>query len=120
MKKTITRRVIIRIDQFVKLRNRAIKYDELLGDSPYDRAWCEPLTMKEIDQYWTMSLLKNPNLGHCDPIKYFFIHHRLYESAYTKDLSRIPYTADGQIWVWPARCKDEKQLVWGVFEKDLP
>ena len=120
MERTISRRIIIRIDQFFKLRNRATKYDASIGDSLYDRAWSEPLTKEEIEQYWVMSLLKNLNIKHCDPVKYFFTHQELYDSKYINQLCRPPESEDGSsIWVWPPRSKDEKQLVWGIFEKDV-
>lgn len=123
MSNTVKRRVIIRIDQFNKVRKQALKYNKDIGGSLYslyDHAWCEPLLMKEIQQQWLLTVLKQPNLTHCDPVKYFLTHNKTFDSSYVGQVCRVPdNSTEDYVWVWPARCRNEKMLVWGIFEKTL-
>lgn len=120
MSNTIKRRVIIRIDQFNKVRKQALKYNKDIDGSLYDHARCEPLLMTEIQQYWAWALLKNIDLtySYTDPVRYFFSHHPQFDSSYVREICRVPdNSTEDHVWVWPARCRSEKMLVWGIFEK---
>jgi hypothetical protein len=121
MTKTLKRKIIIRADHFVEACKVGLEYNNSLGSALYDRAKFVPLTINDIDQYWTFAVLKNlvnaENSWHIDKTLYFLRHHSTYSNEYAKSI--FLHSQDNKYFSVLDRRSKEILLGWGIFEKDF-
>ena len=122
--KHLKRRIIIRQYDYTQMVNRAVP-------ALYDRSSFEPITLKELEQEYIMTILsekksqmlltpsryKGDEQYYQYPQSYLWqMQNYLYSKNYVNWFS--DYDEDGYMWIQSRKNTPRTLLGWGTFERD--